>query len=248
MSRFYQVSLVALGLLAVVGVAHAGGGNGVGSGGLNGFPAVSSGSGVDLVDGGNVGGCLFGGGQIYCPIGKFDVLDAGVGLINGTLRVTGTILANGGTSAITLVTGTDRVSWVSSGVWVRANAGVETNSSFNPATGYMISGVVTDSATAPTISNGCTGESVTWTNGTAEFQFDVGTSCTGVSTTTITFPAAAHVWGCDCDHVTSPATRYEATTSWPNTTSQVLTNFVRTTGVAGDYADGDDILCRCRGG
>ena len=104
-------------------------------------------------------------------------------------------------------------------------------------------------STAPTISNGCTGEAMTWNAGTATFQFDVGTSCTGISTTVITLPdqvTANHGYVCRCDNLTTAA-RNIADTAW-STSSITITNTDRTTGLAVDFVDGDDIRCTCSGG
>lgn len=74
--------------LVVLGPMAFAGGNGVGSGGLNGFPAAGS-SAADFTDGGALGGCTIIAGTIYCPVGKFDKVDAGSELVNGQLQVLG---------------------------------------------------------------------------------------------------------------------------------------------------------------
>lgn len=109
---------------------------------------------------------------------------------------------------------------------------------------------VWESPTAVTVTaaTGCTSPTVTWSNGSATFQLDVGTSCTGVSTIGVTFPSGAtNGWECKCTNTTASATRvidHAAGTA----TTLILTNYSRTTGLASDYADGADVRCSCSGG
>lgn len=98
-------------------------------------------------------------------------------------------------------------------------------------------------ATTPTIAAACTSPTVTHGN-TVSFQMDVGTGC-AVSTVTLTLSAADNGWSCRGRHITSGATRYIEQTGAVSTTSVTMTNFVRTTGVAGNFADGDDLSIEC---
>lgn len=103
------------------------------------------------------------------------------------------------------------------------------------------------SSTAPSGPVACTSPSVTWSNGTAVFQIDVGTSCTGVTTLVVTLPSTTNAYGCRADNVSAPTTRQPAATAW-STTSVTFTNFDRTTGVAADWADGADVRITCTAG
>lgn len=104
------------------------------------------------------------------------------------------------------------------------------------------------SATAPTIAaGGCTSPAVTWNNGTAAFKLTIGTSCTGIKTITLTLPAATNGWVCTANDVTTPASFVIAQHS-SNTTTVVLGNYARTTGLAADFADSEAVLVKCSGG
>lgn len=105
------------------------------------------------------------------------------------------------------------------------------------------SGAKTFTSDNPTVA-ACTGAARTHGN-TVSFQMDVGTSCAGVSAITLTLSAATNGWSCRGRHITSGATRYLGQTGAVSTTSVTMTNFVRTTGVAGDFADGDDVSIEC---
>lgn len=108
---------------------------------------------------------------------------------------------------------------------------------------YIPPSVVGGTPSAPVA---CTSPTVTNANGTAAFLIDVGTSCAGISTLSVTMPAATNGWNCNADSLTAPATsnpEQSATT----TSSVTVTNYVRTTGVAGAWADGADISISCFG-
>ena len=103
------------------------------------------------------------------------------------------------------------------------------------------------SGTAPTVPVACTTPTVTWSNGTATFQMDVGTTCAAVTTLSFTMPAATNKWSCDAKNLSNSAT----STPWQSagtTTSVTITNYSRTTGIAAAWTDGDDILFTCTGG
>lgn len=103
-------------------------------------------------------------------------------------------------------------------------------------------GAKTFSSDNPTLA-ACT--SPTRTHGNAvSFQMDVGTGCAG-STATITLPAATNGWSCRGRHITSGSTRILDQTGAVSTTSVTMTNFARTTGVATNFADGDDLSIEC---
>lgn len=100
--------------------------------------------------------------------------------------------------------------------------------------------------TAPSGPVACTSPTVTWSNGTAAFQIDVGTTCAGVSTLSFTLPAATNGWECAASNQTTAARDVWAT-AW-TTTSVTLTNTARTTGLATDWADGADVRVKCTAG
>lgn len=97
--------------------------------------------------------------------------------------------------------------------------------------------------TAPVATTFCTSPSIPANNGTAAFTINVGTSC-GSSTGTITLPAATTGWVCDFHNVTAPATNIVEMTGG-TTTTVTLTNYVRTTGVAGNWTDSNIIRAKC---
>ena len=100
------------------------------------------------------------------------------------------------------------------------------------------------SLTAPTVLAACTSPSVTASNGTWGFAFNVGTSCIGISTATLAIPAAAHGWTCNLVAVTAPDTRYVAQTG--GTASTVtLKSVSRATGAGTAFADSDVVRGSC---
>lgn len=108
-------------------------------------------------------------------------------------------------------------------------------------------GGVLVSATAPSGPVACTTPTVTWNNGTATFQIDVGSTCAGISTLVVTLPAASNAWSCTAMNVTTSATAaVEMTAS--TTTSATFTNYTRTTGAALAWVDGADVRISCLGG
>lgn len=138
-----------------------------------------------------------------------------------------------------------RITWTSAGRYIDVDEATG-RLRFN-SLGLAFSSKTLDDPTAPTLTGGCTSPSVTWNNGTALFQFDVGTSCAGISTISIVLPAATDGWECKCTNTTAAATRAIDSTAW-STTGITITNYSRTLGTAADFADGADIRCMCRGG
>lgn len=106
-------------------------------------------------------------------------------------------------------------------------------------------GGLMDSPTAPTVANGCTGEAVSWHNGSANFRFGVGTSCAGVQSMTITLPATSNCWTCHCWNVTAQT---ELKQSACTTTTATITNMGTTVNTPADWNDSTDVQCACRGG
>lgn len=113
--------------------------------------------------------------------------------------------------------------------------------------GYRLNSKLTDTSVAPTLTGGCTSPAMSWSNGNALFQFTVGTTCAGISTIVLTFPAAADGYECKCTNTTAPATRIIDSSAW-STTTVTITNYSRTLGTAADFADSAAIRCACRGG
>lgn len=192
------------------------------------------------------------------PLGKVDVLDAGVANIQGQLGVAGPAIVNSletkvASGGITLSGANSRVTFdtgqflISNGATGRLfSTGGYSAPSFSLGSAVGATSLA-DSATAPTISNGCTGEAVTWSNGSANFRFDVGATCTGVTSTVITLPAGANCWTCTCFDIAADATLQQAFAGCATTTF-TISNRTRATQAATDYVDSADIQCMCRGG
>lgn len=106
---------------------------------------------------------------------------------------------------------------------------------------YQVNGVLLASVTAPVATTFCTSPSVPASNGTAAFTINVGTACAS-SVGTITLPTATTGWIVDCHNVTAPATNIVEQTGGTGTTATV-TNYVRTTGVAGNWTDSNVLRC-----
>lgn len=101
--------------------------------------------------------------------------------------------------------------------------------------------------TAPSSPVACTSPTVTWSNGSASFQIDVGSTCAGISTLVVTLPAVTNAYSCTATNVTTSATAaVEMTAS--TTTTATFTNYTRTTGVALAWVDGADVRVSCTGG
>ncbi len=140
-----------------------------------------------------------------------------------------------------------------SGNWVlRNNGDTITNFFITPLGGVNIPGTLTarnlvGSSASPTITSGfCTSPSISSNNGTWAFTLHIGTSCAG-SVGVLALPAATNNWVCDAHDITTPASNV-VEESASTTTSVTLQNYVRTTGVAGNFTSGDSILVKCVGG
>lgn len=123
--------------------------------------------------------------------------------------------------------------------------GIIANTSIS-GTAFRVNDVLAISGTAPSGPVACTTPAVSWHNGTAVFQIDVGGTCVGISTLVVTLPAAANGWECTASNTTTAARDVWAT-AW-TTTSVTFTNTARTTGLATDWADGADIRIKCMAG
>jgi hypothetical protein len=106
----------------------------------------------------------------------------------------------------------------------------------------------TDIGTDPTVV-ACSGTaaSITVANGTAAVQFDVGTACAGESTAVLTMPAATTGWVCSCSSTTADRIIQQKVMPNASTTTVTLQNVVISTGANGDFTDGTDVACLCRG-
>lgn len=199
------------------------------------------------VAGGNfstITGLNFSGNDVFLQ----SVGNTGLWINDSDLKVTipNTLAIQAATSAINIEGSAARITWTTAGRYIDVN---ESNGNLRlTSLGLRIGGgLVTDSATAPTLTGGCTSPSMTWNQGSTLFQFDVGTSCTGVSTITINFETATNGYECKCTNTTAAGTRVIDSSGWSATTVQI-TNYSRTLGTAADFADGADIRCMCRGG
>jgi len=126
--------------------------------------------------------------------------------------------------------------------------GAKGNGTLNIQAALYNNGVLVHSPTAPTIaSGGCTTgstQSISASNGTVAFEVTLGGATCG-STITLTMPAAAHNWVCDAHNITTPASNVLDMTGAASTTAVVLTNYVRTTGVAGNFTGADHLAVKC---
>lgn len=103
---------------------------------------------------------------------------------------------------------------------------------------YNVAARLAISPTAPTVSGFCTSPTVPANNGTAAFTIQPGTICAGISTGTITLPAATTAWACTIQNVTTPAS-YVIGQTGGTTTTATITNYSRTTGLAIAWNDSD---------
>lgn len=108
-----------------------------------------------------------------------------------------------------------------------------------------VSGALTDSATAPTISSGFgTSPSVT-AGGATAFRINVGTGGTANSGV-IGLPAATNGWNCDCtDITTKSATVFLCKQTAGSTTSATVGNY-DAAGAAAAWAASDILAVKCR--
>lgn len=177
-------------------------------------------------------GCVTTATGIYCG-----ELDAGVLFVQGGAQLGGGLLKVGAVvdiaTDLNVTTGNDAI----------FNRNARVNGDFT------IAGVKFIADTAPTVAacSGGTAASMTWNTHSAVFQFDVGTSCAGESTATITFgEAAANGFVCHCENKTTADRAVHCLSG--SATTAVCTNVVISTGAAGDWADGADVWCICFGG
>ena len=132
-------------------------------------------------------------------------------------------------------------------VYINATTGIEAVEAFGFTAENNSGSKVLDTNTAPSIASGFgTSPSISSNNGTAAFTLTIGTSTTGITTGTITMPAATTGWVCSCQNVTNPASFIVGQTGG-STTTITLTNYSRTTGLATDFTASDVIRIMARG-
>jgi hypothetical protein len=94
----------------------------------------------------------------------------------------------------------------------------------------------------PTISSGFgTSPSIVNNNGPSSFSINVGTGAVATSGV-IGLPQTLHGWAGGCSDVTTPASDLTQQTGSTSTTATV-TNYVRTTGLAGAWPASDILEC-----
>lgn len=107
------------------------------------------------------------------------------------------------------------------------------------------------STNAVLASGGCTGAAIGAVgvlNGTARFQVNVGTGCTGSQPLVFTLPAATNGWNCYAQDSSNAAGNAPAQSSAISATSVTVTNYSRTTGLAAAWTDSDLVVVSCLGG
>jgi Pectate lyase superfamily protein len=118
----------------------------------------------------------------------------------------------------------------------------------NSAASIYLNGTLLLSSAAPTIaSGGCTTgstQSISANNGAAAFAITLGGATCG-TTITLTLASAAHGWVCDAHDITTPASNKIEQSAGGSATAVTLTNYVRTTGVAGNFTAADVIAVKC---
>ncbi len=104
------------------------------------------------------------------------------------------------------------------------------------------------SPTTPTITGfGGTGAAVSFSNGTAMFDINVGTVAPG-NTGTITLPTAANGWTCHCYNKTTTSALNDIIVTSDTATTCVIAQIVIATGGAANWAASDHLRCTAVGG
>lgn len=163
------------------------------------------------------------------------------GLIKGSLGLTilgaQVNLNASSNAAVNIGTGTNNTTTTIGGT----TAGNNTNLA---SVSIKVGAVLYASVTAPTISShfNTSGDSIVAAS-TAAFQITVG-SGTGTTTGAVTMPAATTGWSCEATDVTTPASHAIQQTG-SSTTLVTVTDYIRTTGIAQNFANGDKINFIC---
>lgn len=192
---------------------------------------IAGGSSITVL-GSQVGSATCTTGSDLILIGVSTALDCATNGESDTIRVGGT----GGTI------------WKATGISTASTSVTTIAGKENVVSDTQLSGVLLVSATAPTIaSGGCTtgsAQSVSASNGSAAFAITLGGATCG-STIVLTMPTASNGWVCDAHDITTPASNVIDQTAGGSATSVTLTNFVRTTGVAGSFHGPDVLAVKC---
>lgn len=151
------------------------------------------------------------------------------------IQSAGTLAFGSVTTAISMANDSNRISWAG-GLNLDSVSGLRSNTGFNASAGtWSNNGKIWGSTTAPTIAAGA-GASIVSANGTFAFRVDLGGAA---STGTITLPAATTGWVLIGMNITNPAANVIGQTG-TTTTSATFTNYIRTTGVAGNWSANDN--------
>lgn len=229
-----QAIAVLLGALTAIGIAWAGS-NGVGTGGLAGPSGGASVNGSDISP-----------GSVTTPF-----VDAGTEYLHGPLTLDGLI------TGCRITPSVDSNFLYFQGCAMRSAAGLRSDANITiggaglglKLTDDTTYSTLVDLTTKPTVTacSGGTAASVTMAAGTATVVFDVGTSCAGESTAVLTFPASANGWLCSCSSTTADRVLQQKVIPPASTTQVTIQNIVMSTGANGDFTDGADVGCICRG-
>lgn len=165
-------------------------------------------------------------------------MSLGMDVTGGSMNVSGTVAINASNNAATNIgTGTTNTTVTLGGT----TAGNKVNIN---SVGWQVAGVLYGSTTAPTINAhfNTSGDSITAAS-TAAFKITVGTGG-ATSTGSITLPTASNGWACNAHNVTNPAGNL-VEQSASSTTGATFVNYVRTTGVAGNFTNSDVLAVTC---
>jgi hypothetical protein len=144
-------------------------------------------------------------------------------------------------------TGAQNVAFgASGGITIAAPTGGQKGAgTANLATGYYVNGQPTCVNATPTISSGFgTGPSVVSGTSPCSFQVNVGTGGAASSGVIALNFTASNGWACAVHDVTTPTTNLTDQTA-SSTTTVTVTNYVRTTGVAGAWTASDKLMMTC---
>lgn len=199
----------------------------------------------DVVAGGlttGIGNVIIGSGDgTTLTTGNFNTLvGAGCNVAGATTGNTiGICAGNTGTGPVLSATGAGTPSTSASTI-----AG-----SLNIVAGIQNNGNLLVSPTGPTVaSGGCTtgsAQGIAASNGSAAFEITLGGATCGPTITLAMPVGATRSWVCDAHDITTPASNVLDMTGTASTASVVLTNFVRTTGSAGNFTGADHLAVKC---
>jgi len=163
-------------------------------------------------------------------------LDAGAGLATLSSNAAGQVVTLAANGAGFVFNGAAGVLFAPSGGGF-ATQGAGTYALSASTSAYKITNVWA-SAVAPTVTAGA-GASIVANNGTGGFSVNLGGAA---STGTITLPTATTGWVLYAQNITHPDANVIGQTGFTQT-SATFTNYVRTTGVAGNWSANDVMVC-----